>query len=224
MSDRPSRLNRRHVLRLAGIGLAGGSLISLIGACAPAPAAPATATSAPAAPAAAPTQAPPAAAPTQAKPAAQPTQAAPAAAAKPATNASITVVQAADVPNLDPSRNNVIHVFNVADNVLDTPTYLDRSLKVQPRLATSWTAKDETTWEVKFRSGVKFHDGSAFDTSAVKASFDYQSAADAPSRSYFINWASLDVVDATTVSIKTKRRSHISRTCCRACGSFRRPT
>lgn len=186
MSDRPSHLNRRQVLRLAGIGLAGGSLISLIGACAPA---------APPAPAGAPTSPP-------AKPAA-PTQAAPAA-GKPAGNASITVVQAADVPNLDPSRNNVIHVFNVADNVLDTPTYLDRSLKVQPRLATGWTAKDDTTWEVKFRSGVKFHDGTGFDTSAVKASFDYQSASDAPSRSFFTNWASLDVVDATTVSIKTR--------------------
>src|SRR5258708_5342247 len=82
----------------------------------------------------------------------------------------ITVVQAADVPNLDPSRNLVVHVYNVADNVLDTPTYLDRNLKVQPRLATSWTAVDDATWEVKFRTDAKFPDGTPFDTSAVKAS------------------------------------------------------
>ena len=192
MSDRLSRLTRRRVLRMAGIGLAGGSLISLINACAPA--GPTPATSAPAVPVAAPTQAPQAA---------QPTQAAPAQ-AKTSSTTSITVVQAADVPNLDPSRNNVIHVFNVADNVLDTPTYLDRTLKVRPRLATSWTAKDETTWEVIFRTGVKFHDGTTFDTSAVKANFEYQSASDAPSRSFFTNWANIDIVDATTVMVKTK--------------------
>ena len=192
MSDRLSRLTRRRVLRMAGIGLAGGSLLSLINACAPA--GPTPATSAPAVPVAAPTQAPQAA---------QPTQAAPAQ-AKTSSTTSITVVQAADVPNLDPSRNNIIHVFNVADNVLDTPTYLDRTLKVRPRLATSWTAKDETTWEVIFRTGVKFHDGTTFDTSAVKANFEYQSASDAPSRSFFTNWANIDIVDATTVMVKTK--------------------
>jgi peptide/nickel transport system substrate-binding protein len=158
-------------------------------------------------PAPAPTAAPavqptaPAAAP--AKPAAPaPTQAA-APVASGARN-ELVVVQSADVPSLDPAKNLVIHVFNVAQNVLDTATYLDRDLKVEPRLATSWKSTDDTTWEVKFRRGVKFHDGTPFNAQAVKASFDYQSAADTPARSFFTNWSSLDVVDESTVRIKTK--------------------
>jgi len=194
MTNARSCLNRRQFLRLTGLSLAGGSLTQLVVACAPAgsPAA----TTAPA------TGGAPAPTSVAGSPA-SPTQAAPAVARR-AGSATISVVQAADVPNLDPSRNLFIHVFNVADNVLDTPSYLDRNLKVQPRLATSWNAKDDTTWEVIFRSGVKFHDGTPFDTSAVKVSFDYQTASDAGSRSFFGNWDSLSVVDATTVRVKTK--------------------
>ncbi len=168
---------------------------------APAPKPAPTTAGAATAPAAKPTVA--AAEPT--KPAAAPaaTQA-PAAAPSGAAKNEIVVVQSADVPSLDPAKNLVVHVFNVAQNVLDTATYLDRELKVQPRLAMSWKAIDDTSWEVKFRSGVKFHDGSPFNTQSVKASFEYQSAADTPSRTFFANWASLDVVDETTVRIKTK--------------------
>src|SRR6266446_3757867 len=43
---------------------------------------------------------------------------------------------------------------------------------VGPSLATSWKALDDTTWEVKLRQGVKFHDGSPFTAKDVKASFE----------------------------------------------------
>lgn len=127
-------------------------------------------------------------------------------AAQPAAGAKdeIVVVQSADVANLDPIKSNITHVFNVAQNVLDTLTYLDRQMKVQPRLATSWKAIDDTTWEVKLRSGVKFHDGTPFDASVVKVSYDYETAQDSPSRAYFSNWASMEVVDPTTIRVKTK--------------------
>src|SRR6266542_589617 len=159
-----------------------------------------------AAPPPAPTTAPaPKPAPTTAgaatAPAAKPTVAA-AEPTKPAAAPAATQAPAAAPSGA--AKNVVVHVFNVAQNVLDTATYLDRELKVQPRLAMSWKAIDDTSWEVKFRSGVKFHDGSPFNTQSVKASFEYQSAADTPSRTFFANWASLDVVDETTVRIKTK--------------------
>ncbi|MBI2156306.1 MAG: hypothetical protein HYU26_05265 [Candidatus Rokubacteria bacterium] len=41
-----------------------------------------------------------------------------------------------------------------------------------PHLATSWKALDDTTWEVKLRKGVRFHDGHPFTAAAVKATFD----------------------------------------------------
>jgi peptide/nickel transport system substrate-binding protein len=193
----------------------------MVAACGPsqsAPAAPAkpaeapkpTEAAKPAAPAA--TTAPAAAAPAkpaEAKPAdAKPTEpakpAAAAAPAKPGGKDEIVVVQSADIANIDPSRAALVHVFNLGHSVLDTLAYLDRSMKIQPRLATSWKSLDDKTWEVKLRTGVKFHDGSPFEAAAVKASFDYQTAADAASKTFFINWESAEVVDPTTVRFKTK--------------------
>ncbi len=41
-----------------------------------------------------------------------------------------------------------------------------------PRLATSWKAINDTTWEFKLRTGVKFHDGSDFTADDVVFSFN----------------------------------------------------
>ena len=44
---------------------------------------------------------------------------------------------------------------------------------IVPSLATSWTqSPDHTVFTLQLRQGVKFHDGTPFDASAVKASFD----------------------------------------------------
>ena len=40
-----------------------------------------------------------------------------------------------------------------------------------PYLATSWKSIDDTTWEVKLRRGVKFHDGTPFEAEDVAFSF-----------------------------------------------------
>ena len=57
------------------------------------------------------------------------------------------------------------HVF---DNLIhETP-----SLDLEPGLAESWLTLDDTTWEFKLRSGVSWHDGSAFTAADVKYSFE----------------------------------------------------
>jgi peptide/nickel transport system substrate-binding protein len=46
---------------------------------------------------------------------------------------------------------------------------VDTALRLQPGLATSWKALNDTTWEFTLRSGVKFHDGSALSAEDVRA-------------------------------------------------------
>jgi peptide/nickel transport system substrate-binding protein len=55
-------------------------------------------------------------------------------------------------------------------HLYDTLVWSGDGLEIEPRLAESWKAVDNTTWEFKLRRGVKFHDGSDFTSEDVKFS------------------------------------------------------
>ena len=78
-----------------------------------------------------------------------------------------------DVQNWDPPnsvlRESIILGYNVFDHLAARDL---KTGKVGPSLAVSWKSLDDTTWEVKLRKGVKFHDGTPFGAKDVKASFD----------------------------------------------------
>lgn len=63
--------------------------------------------------------------------------------------------------------NNAIlrHVF---DGLVD----FDTSGRVVPRLAESWRAIDDTTWEFRLREGVRFHDGTPLAAEDIAFSFE----------------------------------------------------
>ena len=72
--------------------------------------------------------------------------------------------------------------------------------KLIPGLATEWTQKDDTTWELKLREGVKFHDGTDFTAEDVK--FTLERAKDgAMSKSLVSNIDHVDVIDDHTVDV-----------------------
>ena len=48
----------------------------------------------------------------------------------------------------------------------------DRTMKLEPGLATEWRQTDSTTWRFNLRRGVKFHDGSPFTAADVVFSFE----------------------------------------------------
>src|ERR671924_1959738 len=119
-----------------------------------------------------------------------------------------TIVYAlqSDIPNWDPPnsvlRESIILGYHVFDHLAARDV---KTNKVGPSLATSWRTLDDTTWEVKLRKGVKFHDGTPFTAKDVKASFDrvLDEKNKLTARGNHAKIKSVEVVDDHTVRFKT---------------------
>lgn len=77
----------------------------------------------------------------------------------------VTVVLSEEPEGLDGCNANRSTVGRVAkQNIVETLTEIDpKDGSIRPRLATSWTKVNETTWRFELRKGVKFHDGAPFN-------------------------------------------------------------
>ncbi len=73
--------------------------------------------------------------------------------------------------NSGPDVANMLHIY-------DKLVLQDEKQGLMPGLATSWKAVNATTWEVKLREGVTFHDGSPF--TAEDVAFTIKRAVDVP--------------------------------------------
>jgi peptide/nickel transport system substrate-binding protein len=111
-----------------------------------------------------------------------------------------------DIPNWDPPnsvlRESIIFGYHVFDHLAARDL---KSGKVGPSLALSWKAVDDTTWEVKLRKGVKFHDGTPFTARDVKATFDrvLNPENKLTARGNHAKIKSIEVVDDLTARFKT---------------------
>jgi peptide/nickel transport system substrate-binding protein len=119
-----------------------------------------------------------------------------------------TVVYAlqSDVDTWDPPNSVLREAIILGYNVFDHLGARDlKTRKVGPGLATSWRSLDDTTWEVKLRQGVKFHDGSPFTSKDVKASFErvLDASRKMPARGNHAKIKGVEIVDDFTVRFKT---------------------
>jgi ABC-type transport system substrate-binding protein len=121
---------------------------------------------------------------------------------------TLRIALAAEVTTLDP------HFLNIAPNVafssqlFDALVNVDADGKLVPGLATSWRAVDPTTWELKLREGVRFHDGSPFTAEDVLFSLTRPATltnSPGPFTSYTKQIVGSQVVDANTLRLKTAR-------------------
>ncbi|MGQ0550913.1 MAG: ABC transporter substrate-binding protein, partial [Armatimonadota bacterium] len=94
--------------------------------------------------------------------------------AAPRTGDTVVVGMEAEPPNLDPQQYSGLHSARVLRRVFDgLVRQKDESTQVEPGLAESWAVSpDGLVHTFKLRSGIKFHDGTALDASAVKFTFD----------------------------------------------------
>lgn len=121
--------------------------------------------------------------------------------------ADVTMAVRTDAESIDPH----FHVYTpnsaVARHIFDGLTEVDARGRIQPALATSWTAVAEDVWEFKLRPGVLFHDGGRFTADDVV--FTMQRAPNVPNSpssygQYTKTIASTEAVDDTTVRFHTK--------------------
>jgi peptide/nickel transport system substrate-binding protein len=89
-----------------------------------------------------------------------------------ASAAEITIALGADVTSMDPHYHNLSPNNNVAQHIFGTLVEQDEMQRLRPGLAESWRTLDDSTWEVKLRKGVKFHDGSDFTAADVMATLE----------------------------------------------------
>jgi len=118
---------------------------------------------------------------------------------------TVTVAQGSDMLTGDPQKVVSTLTYNVLGNIYDGLIDRDRTLRLQPGLAVSWTMVAPTVWEFKLRRGVKFHDGEPFNAAAVK--FTIGRALDPktrwPGAGLLRGIKSVDVVDDLTVRMTT---------------------
>jgi len=111
-----------------------------------------------------------------------------------------------DIDSWDPPASVLREAIILGYHAFDHLATRDlKTRKVGPNLATSWKNLDDTTWEVKLRQGVKFHDGTPFTAKDVKATFDrvLDPARKMTARGNHAKIKSVEVVDDYTVRFKT---------------------
>ncbi|PHQ71092.1 MAG: ABC transporter substrate-binding protein [Sneathiella sp.] len=121
---------------------------------------------------------------------------------------SVNIAMRLEPPGLDPRTGaaaaiSLITLYNIYEGL----TRIGEDGSVIPSLAESWTISDDgKTYTFKLVEGAKFHDGSDFDSSDVKYTFEGNAAKDSKNKQKkrFTNMESIDTPDSNTVVITLK--------------------
>ena len=112
-----------------------------------------------------------------------------------------------ELNTLDPHFFSAFATNSAMAYFFDKLVEYDARLAIKPALATSWKLVDDTTWEMKLRPGVVFHDGSPFTADDVI--FTVERVPNVPNSpnsfaQYTRGIASIEKVDDLTIRVKTK--------------------
>ncbi|WP_341990474.1 ABC transporter substrate-binding protein [Azorhizobium sp. AG788] len=118
---------------------------------------------------------------------------------------TLTIGVRAGPASIDPHFTSTGVQAEAAKHVFDTLVKSGDNLQLEPGLAESWKAIDDTTWEFKLRKGVKFHDGSDFTAEDVKFSIERIPNVTGPNPTtvYVRRVKAVEIVDPLTIRIKT---------------------
>ncbi len=119
----------------------------------------------------------------------------------------LTIALASEPSSIDPHYHNLGPNNALSRQMFDRLIMPDDKQRLQPGLAVSWKAVDETTWEFKLRQGVKFHDGSPFTADDVVFTFERAPNVEGSPSSFgtYLKGKTIKKVDDFTVHISTER-------------------
>ena len=121
---------------------------------------------------------------------------------------SVVMGMTLEPPGLDPTNAAAAAIAEVTlYNIYETLTKINEDGSVSPLLAESWTASpDLKTYTFKLRKGIKFHNGEAFDSAAVKFSFERNAAPTSTNKdkSLYQAFEKVETPDADTVVITVR--------------------
>jgi peptide/nickel transport system substrate-binding protein len=124
---------------------------------------------------------------------------------------TLTLGMPVEPTGLDPTISAPVAIREVTwGNLYEGLVTIDKDGKVQPLLATEWSVSDDgLTYTFKLRPDVKFHNGTAFDSSIVKFSLDRARAADSTNaqKQFFEPIESIETPDPLTAVIKLKQQA-----------------
>jgi len=108
-----------------------------------------------------------------------------------------------DLQTTDPHSQNEGLTNNVNSLIYEFLVDRDKKLDIRPSLAESWKQVNDTTWRVKLRAGVKFHDGTPFTADDVVFSYDRARADTSQLRVYANRTGTPKKIDELTVEFVT---------------------
>ncbi|MGH8618329.1 MAG: ABC transporter substrate-binding protein [Burkholderiales bacterium] len=122
--------------------------------------------------------------------------------------ADLIIGRATEQSSIDPLFSRSGTNYSTSGQMFERLVSNDPNNQLHPALAVSWRAIDPTTWEIKLRDKVKFHDGSDF--SAEDVVFSFERARNVPNSPASFAGAVASIVnmralDRLTVQFKTSQ-------------------
>lgn len=118
--------------------------------------------------------------------------------------ATLRIASAFDPQTLDPHALALLYHTRVIGQVYESLVNRDADYRLEPALATEWRMTSPTSWRLRIRSGVSFHDGSPMTVDDVV--FSLQRVMAAPSQRAFQlkGVSAVRKVDESTIDILTE--------------------
>lgn len=131
----------------------------------------------------------------------------PLAAALQAHGQELRLAASSPISSMDPHYQNLVPNLAVSSHIFEALLTMDANSAIKPALAESVKPVNDTTWEVKLRKGVKFHDGSELTAEDVVWSLDRPATitkSPAPFTIYTRSIVEKKIVDPQTIHLITK--------------------